>query len=304
MVIFDTLVQTGSFTSAAHSLGVSVSHVSKQLKCLEQGLNVKLVQRSTRSFILTDAGQQFALYCAKVVNHVEEAETMMANLQQQVSGTLRLGVSQSFGTLHIIPAIEQFRQQYPQLRVEVSLFDHTANMIEEGLDLWLTNIENLPEGYVAQRLTATNFVVAAAPEYLIKHAAPTKPQDLEQHNCLIYKNRERNYSSWVFKNGEQAVAVNVNGDYRVDLAEAIRDAAISGWGIAYLATYLITDEFKTGKLIQLLPQWQASQVMRFYAVYPSRKHLPKKTSVAINFFKDYLGEPAYWDKALVSQIKT
>jgi len=183
------------------------------------------------------------------------------------------------------------------------LFDHTANMIEEGLDLWLTNIENLPEGYVAQRLTTTHFVVAASPEYLIGHGAPNEPKDLQQHNCLIYKNRERNYNCWAFKNDQQTLNVNVNGDYRVDLAEAIRDAAISGWGIAYLASYLLTDEFKTGKLIQLLPHWQASQVMRFYAVYPSRKQLPKKISVAINFFKDHLGEPAYWDMALVSQIK-
>lgn len=303
MVLFHSLVQTGNFTSAALSLSVSVSHVSKQLKCLEADLNVKLVQRSTRSFTLTEAGKQFAVHCAEVVNHVQDADVMMTNLQDEVSGVLRLGISQSFGTIHIIPAIEEFRKLHPELQVEVSLFDYKANMIDEGLDLWLTNIENISEGYVAQLLADTRFVVAASPEYLIKHAAPKHPLELEQHNCLIYQSRERNYALWPFKQATEELYINVNGNYRVDLAEAIRDAAIAGWGIAYLATYLLTDEFNTGKLIQLLPEWQASQVMQFYAVYPTRKHLPKKISAAITFFKDYIGQPAYWDCQLKSQIK-
>ncbi|WP_017222269.1 LysR family transcriptional regulator [Moritella dasanensis] len=303
MALFHTLVQTGSFTAAAHTLSVSVSHVSKQLKCLEADLNVKLVQRSTRSFTLTDAGQQFALYCAEVVSSVQDADVMMANLQDDVAGILRLGVSQSFGTIHIIPAIEQFRKLHPDLHVEVSLFDYKANMIDDGLDLWLTNIEDIPEGYVAQHLADTRFVVAASPDYLMHHTAPLHPNELENHNCLIYRSRERNYGLWSFKQGTESLYINVDGNYRVDLAEAIRDAAISGWGIAYLATYLLTDEFRTGKLIQLLPQWQASQVMRFYAVYPSRKHLPKKISAAIAFFKEYIGQPSYWDQQLKSQIK-
>ena len=297
MVLFHTLVQTGNFTSAAHTLGVSVSHMSKQLKSLEAELNVKLVQRSTRSFTLTDAGQQFSTYCVQVVNQVQDANTMMENLKDDVSGILRLGVSQSFGAIHIIPAIEQFRKAYPDLRVEVSLFDYKSNMIDDGLDLWLTNIDNISEGYVAQRLADTSFVVAASPEYLINHTAPAHPQDLEEHNCLIYQNRERTYGVWAFKQDDEELYVNVNGNYRVDLAEAIRDAAISGWGIAYLATYLLTDELKTGKLIQLLPEWQASQVMRFYAVYPSRKHLPKKITAAIDFFKEYIGSPSYWERS-------
>ncbi|MDX2319570.1 MAG: LysR substrate-binding domain-containing protein [Moritella sp.] len=303
MVLFHSLVQTGNFTSAALSLAVSVSHVSKQLKCLEADLNVKLVQRSTRSFTLTEAGKQFASYCAEVVSHVQDADVMMTNLQDGVSGVLRLGISQSFGTLHIIPAIEQFRKLHPELQVEVSLFDYKANMIDEGFDLWLTNIEDISEGYVAQRLATTRFVVAASPEYLMHHAAPKHPLDLEHHNCLIYQSRERNYALWPFKQASEELCVNVNGNYRVDLAEAIRDAAISGWGIAYLATYLLTDEFKTGKLIQLLPEWRASQVMQFYAVYPTRKHLPKKITAAITFFKEYIGQPSYWDRQLKAQIK-
>ncbi|MCG7497512.1 LysR family transcriptional regulator [Vibrio sp. Of7-15] len=303
MFIFHTLVNTGSFTAAAKLLGVSTSHVSKQLGQLEAQLQVKLVQRTTRSFTLTEAGQQFMEHCQQLVNSVESAEFAMTGMRDEVSGVLRLGVSQSFGTMHIIPAIEQLRHQYPDLQVEISLFDHKANMVEEKLDLWITNFEQIPEGYVAQRLADTRFIVVASPDYLMKHPAPSHPKELCHHNCLTYQSRQRDYSSWSFKKREDALIVTVAGNYRVDLAEAVRDAAISGWGVAYLATYLLTDEIRTGKLIQLLPDWQANQTMPFYAVYPSRKHLPNKIASTIAFFKNYIGTEPYWDKALLPSVK-
>lgn len=303
MFIFHTLVQTGSFTAAAKQLRVSTSHVSKQLGQLEAQLRVKLVQRTTRSFTLTEAGQQFMEYCQQLVSNVESAEFAMTGMRDEVSGVLRLGVSQSFGTMHIIPAIEKLRQQYPDLQVEVSLFDHKANMVEEKLDLWITNFEQIPEGYVAQRLADTRFIVVASPDYLMEYPAPNHPKELCHHNCLTYQSRQRDYSSWSFKKQDDALIVTVAGNYRVDLAEAVRDAAISGWGVAYLATYLLTDEIRTGKLIQVLPNWQANQTMPFYAVYPSRKHLPNKISSAITFFKNYIGTDPYWDKALIPSVR-
>lgn len=303
MVIFHTLVKVGNFTAAAEKLKVSTSHVSKQLSLLETELNVKLVQRTTRRFTLTEAGQRFAHHCEQIIYHIQEASALMDDARDDVSGVLRLGVSQSFGTLHIIPAIDSLRQQYPELTVEIRLFDHKANMLEENLDLWLTNFEAIPEGYVAQRLADTRFVLAASPDYLINHPLPHHPNDLLQHNCLIYQSGHREYSSWSFNKQNDVVCITVSGNYRVDLAQAVRDAAVSGWGVAYLASYLLKNEFQEGKLIQLMPDWQANQHMPFYAVYPNRKHLPKKISAVIQFFKKHIGETPYWDKALRSQIK-
>lgn len=303
MVVFFTLVQAGSFTAAARQLGVSTSHVSKQLGALEAELNLQLVQRTTRSFNLTEAGQRFVGYCEHVVTAVRDADAIMDDARDEVAGVLRLGLSQSFGTMHVIPAIEQLRRQYPELHVEVSLFDHKANMLEDGIDLWITNHERIPDGYVAQRLADSRFVVVASPDYLINHALPHHPDDLVEHNCLTYRSRERNYCRWSFKKQEEELFVTVAGNYRVDLAEAVRDAAISGWGVAYLASYLLTDEFREGKLIQLLPDWQANQKMPFYAVYPSRKHLPRKISAVIEYFKQHIGEIPYWDSALKPLVK-
>ncbi|PSW19992.1 LysR family transcriptional regulator [Photobacterium sanctipauli] len=302
MVIFYTLAKAGSFTAAAKQLGVSTSHVSKQLGMLEAELKVKLVQRTTRSLTITEAGQRFASYCEQVCNAVNEANASMDTERDEVAGLLRLGLSQSFGTMHIIPAIERLREAYPELQVEVSLFDHKADMLEDGLDLWITNYEDLPEGYVAQRLADSHFILAASPNYLIDKPVPYHPNDLVEHNCLTYQSRQRNYSLWAFNKGDESLNVKVAGNYRVDLAEAVRDATISGWGIAYLASYLLTTEFQEGKLIQLLPEWKASQKMPIYAVYPSRKHLPIKIKAAVDFFRAHIGETPNWDKALAKSV--
>lgn len=303
MVVFAALLKHKNFTLAAKSLGVSVSHVSKQLAQLESSLGVKLVQRTTRSFTPTEAGQKFYEHCAHLVSIVGEAQLEVESQRDEVAGLVKIGLSQSFGTLHIIPAIDELRQQYPNLQVEVHLFDYKVDMLEEGLDLWITNNEHLPEGYVAQRLADSQFVVAASPDYLVKHQTPSHPSELTEHNCLIYRSWERDYTRWSFSSHQEQLSIKVSGNYSVDLAEAVRDAAVAGWGIAYLATYLIGDEFKNGQLIQLFPDWNASQSMPFYAVYPSRRFLPKKTVAVIDFIKQKIGNPCHWDKKLAPYIQ-
>nr|WP_084181881.1 LysR family transcriptional regulator [Vibrio fortis] len=303
MVIFHALIKHGGFTSAAKSLNVSVSHISKQIALLEDNIGIKLVQRTTRSLTLTEAGEVFYLHCEQLFGTLKAAQMDMESQRDDVSGKLRVGISQSFGTLHVIPAIDQLRQLYPQLKVEIHLFDYKVDMIEERLDLWITNNEELPEGYIAQRLADSQFVVAASPDYLIKAGTPSCPSELSDHNCLIYRSRERDYTSWAFDNGQESLCVTVSGDYSVDLAEAVRDAAVAGWGIAYLATYLIKEEFRSGQLIQVLPEWKASQIMPFFAVYPSRKNMPKKLSTVIEFLKQHIGSPTYWDKNLKTCVE-
>lgn len=303
MVIFHALIKHGGFTSAAKSLNVSVSHISKQIASLEDNIGIKLVQRTTRSLTLTEAGEVFYQHCEQLFGTLKAAQMDMESQRDDVSGKLRVGISQSFGTLHVIPAIDQLRQLYPQLKVEIHLFDYKVDMIEERLDLWITNNEELPEGYIAQRLADSQFVVAASPDYLIKAGTPSCPSDLSDHNCLIYRSRERDYTSWAFDNGQESLCVTVSGDYSVDLAEAVRDAAVAGWGIAYLATYLVKEEFRSGQLIQVLPEWKASQIMPFFAVYPSRKNMPKKLSTVIEFLKQHIGSPTYWDKNLKTCVE-
>ncbi|WP_394147093.1 LysR family transcriptional regulator [Shewanella atlantica] len=303
MVLFNALATTGSLTKAAEKLEVSVSHVSKQLHILEEKLNVQLINRSTRSLALTQEGKEFADYCEQIVGLIQTANTQMTGSRDEISGNVRLALSCSFGTLHVLPALDQLQKQYPSLTTEVSLFDYKVDMLEEQIDLWFTTFEEINAGYVAQRIVDTHFIVLASPDYIREHGAPTHPAELKKHNCVTYHSKNRSYTHWLFaKEGEQ-LDIQVSGNYRVDKAEAIRDAVLAGRGIGYIASYLLTDELESGKLVPLLPEWKPTQKMPVYAVYPKYQNLPIRLKTIIEFVKQAIGQPPYWDKNLSKWLK-
>ncbi len=298
MVLFNALATTGSLTKAAEKLEVSVSHVSKQLHILEEKLNVQLINRSTRSLALTQEGKDFADYCEQIVGLIHSANTLMTDSRDEVSGNVRLALSCSFGTLHVLPALDALQKKYPSLTTEVSLFDYKVDMLEEEIDLWFTTFEEINAGYVAQRIVDTHFILLASPDYIQEHGTPTHPSDLEGHNCVTYHSKNRSYTHWLFANDEEQLDVQVSGNYRVDKAEAIRDAVLAGRGIGYIASYLLTDELESGKLIPLMPDWKPTQKMPVYAVYPKYQNLPVRLKTIIDFVKQVIGQPPYWDKNL------
>ncbi|MDX1302296.1 LysR family transcriptional regulator [Photobacterium sp.] len=290
MIILATVAHKQNFTRAAEHLDISKSQVSKQIRFLEERLGCQLVQRNTRFVVLTEQGIQYAEYGQQLLDTVGEAEAMIAGYRNEVKGVLRIGVAQSFGNIHIIPAFAAFQKAHPELEIEVSLFDHRPNLLEEGYDCWLTIREHtyLPEGMVARRLADCNFAVVASPEYLSKHGYPKTPSDLRYHNCITYQSRERKYVNWEFTRDGVHQSAFVQGNFRIDNAPALLDAACSGLGIAYLTTYLLTDEIETGNLIKLLPEWNANIELTVYVVYPRRKYLAPKVKCFIDFMSEYM----------------
>lgn len=288
MIIIATVAHEQNFTRAAERLGISKSQVSKQIRFLEERLGCQLVQRSTRTVALTEIGTQYAEYGHQLLETVEEAEAMVAGYRNEVKGVLRVGVAQSFGNIHIISAFDAFQKAHPDLEIEVSLFDNRPNLLEEGLDCWIAIREHeyLPEGMVAKKLADCKFVVVASPEYLRTHGYPKTPSDLRHHNCITYQSRERKYVNWGFSREGVHQSVLVRGNFRIDNAPALLDAACSGLGVAYLTTYLLTDEVETGKLIQLFPEWNADAELSIYAVYPRRKYLAPKVRSFIDFMSE------------------
>lgn len=299
MVVFNALTKQQSFTKAAQLLNISRTQVSKQIQQLEQRLGVQLVQRTTRSFALTEAGRTFSAHCANIVGEINEAESELLSNTDALQGALRVGIAQSFASNHIAPHISDFHDLYPQLDLEMSLFDHRVDLISEQLDLWIGMMDSPPEGFVARHLTDCHFVLAASPDYLAKKGVPYHPSDLADHNCIIYFSRERKDNIWSFQKDDESLQMNVKGNYRVDSADAIRDATLTGNGIGYLATYLLKNEFRDGKLIRLMPDWQLTQHMPLYAIYPRHKFLPNKVRVFIEFVRKHIGEPACWDRGLL-----
>ncbi|MGF1716704.1 LysR family transcriptional regulator [Photobacterium chitinilyticum] len=291
MVIFNMLATSGSFTKTAEKLNVSKSYVSKQLNLLEKNLDIKLAQRTTRCLNLTEEGRVLAQYCAEVVNSVQNTTSMMMDVCEEVSGKIKLALPRSFGTMHVIPALNELHKKHPLLQFEIILSDHKVDMLEEEIDLWITTHKVIDEEYITQCIADTGFVVAVSPEYLVSHEPPHHPNDLLSHNCLICNDKNGNNSDWSFIKGDEQLNLNVSGNYSVDFAEAVRDAVIAGRGVGYIATYLLTDELQTGKLIQLLPKWRAHRHMPVYAVYLNRKPLPARLRTVISFLENHIGYP-------------
>ena len=293
MVILAAIGHEQNFTRAAERLGISKSQVSKQVRYLEERLGCQLVQRSTRTVALTEIGLQYADYGQQLVDTVNEAEAMVAGYRNEIKGVLRIGIAQSFGNIHITSALAEFQKSNPELELEISLFDHRPNLLEEGFDCWIAIHEHPPEGMVARKLANCEFVVVASPDYIARHGQPETPSDLRRHNCITYQSRERKYVNWAFSRDGVQQSIRVRGNYRIDNAPAVLDAAVSGLGIAYLSTYLMTNEIKNNKLIQLLPEWKTTVDLPIYAVYPRRKYLAPKVRCFIDFMADRMAQAPY-----------
>ena len=293
MVILAAIGHEQNFTRAADRLGISKSQVSKQVRYLEERLGCQLVQRSTRTVALTEIGLQYADYGQQLVDTVNEAEAMVAGYRNEIKGVLRIGIAQSFGNIHITSALAEFQKTNPELELEISLFDHRPNLLEEGFDCWIAIHEHPPEGMVARKLANCEFVVVASPNYIAQHGQPETPSDLRRHNCITYQSRERKYVNWAFSRDGVQQSIRVRGNYRIDNAPAVLDAAVSGLGIAYLSTYLMTNELENNKLIQLLPQWKTTVDLPIYAVYPRRKYLAPKVRCFIDFMAERMAQAPY-----------
>ncbi|CEO40812.1 LysR family transcriptional regulator [Photobacterium kishitanii] len=293
MVILAAIGHEQNFTRAADRLGISKSQVSKQIRYLEERLGCQLVQRSTRTVALTEIGLQYADYGQQLVDTVNEAEAMVAGYRNEIKGVLRIGIAQSFGNIHITSALAEFQKSNPELELEISLFDHRPNLLEEGFDCWIAIHEHPPEGMVARKLANCEFVVVASPDYIALHGKPETPGDLRRHNCITYQSRERKYVNWAFSRDGVQQSIRVRGNYRIDNAPAVLDAAVSGLGIAYLSTYLMTNEIESNKLIQLLPEWKTTVDLPIYAVYPRRKYLAPKVRCFIDFMAERMAQAPY-----------
>ncbi|MGL4474381.1 MAG: LysR family transcriptional regulator [Shewanella sp.] len=295
IAIFTHVARAGSFSAAARRLGISKSKVSTQVADLEHKLGVQLIQRTTRSLSLTEAGHLLYEQGEELLRDADQAIASVHNLNDATRGLLKVGISQSFGAMHIIPALPEFMSRHPELELQITLLDHKVDVVSEGLDLLLTMSEQLPLGMVARPLMKSQFMLVASPGYIARHGMLERPEQLVEHNCLVYQGEWHEHSTWQFRKGDDYCEIGVTGNFRVDNAPALKSAAVSGLGIVYLASYLLEGEIEKGTLVPMLRDWQLTHHLPLQAVYPRRKHLAPKVSAFIEFIKEQIGTPPYWD---------
>jgi DNA-binding transcriptional LysR family regulator len=281
MAIFIKVVESGSFTAAAEALGISPSAVSKQISGLEDRLGVQLLSRTTRRVSPTENGQAYFERVLGILGELEAADRAVTELQVTPRGLLRVNAPMSFGTLQLGPAIAEFMQLYPALKIQLVLSDENVDPLQDGLDVTLRIADLESSSLIARKIMPIARVICASPDYFQAHGMPSHPNDLRDHNCLTYG---------FLSTGNQWKLSGKNGDHWIqppwtlcaNNAEVLRDAAIAGRGIALIPTFIAADAMQAGRLTTCLDTYQAPP-LALYALYPPTRHLAAKVRLFIDF---------------------
>lgn len=295
MAVFAAVVEAKSFAEAARRLGLSRSQVSKQVASLEQSLSARLLNRTTRSLSLTEAGAAYYGHCARIVDEAQQAKLVVSRLQEEPRGVLKITASVAFGTLHVAPAIPDFLARHPGLGVDMTINDRFADLAEEGYDLALRITHQPDLNLVARELAPIHHLVCATPGYFEKHGTPATPSELSSHNCLIYTHNIPHEGQWRFMHDDAELIISVSGNLRLNDDQAIWQAARGGLGLALLPTFMIGEDLQAGKLQAALSAFVPVQ-RRLYATYLPNRHLSPKVRAFIDFLIDRFGPQPYWDR--------
>ena len=274
---------------------ISVQPVGKSVVRLEDRLGVRLLQRTTRSVSLTGEGAVFHERCIRILADLDEAEMSMLSHSQAPRGRLRLELPVSFGRLHVLPIVSQFMRKWPEISVNVSFNDRFVDLIDEGIDLAIRLGGSDDSRLMTRYLAPHRLVTCAAPAYLEKFGIPTDVEQLAEHSCLAFVHGGRPVE-WRFTMDGHIRTVAINGRFSATNAEALRDATLAGYGIAKLATFLISDDLRAGRLVRVLEGF-AADGPAVRAVYPSSRHLSPKVRSFINELVNAWRPEPPWDRA-------
>lgn len=300
MEIFAEVVEAEGFSAAARNLGVSKSAVSKQVARLEDGLGVRLLNRTTRRLSVTEAGATFYEACRRVLDEAEAAERTVSNLSAQPRGLLKLNAPMSFGFLHLARAIPEFHARFPQITIDAVMNDRFVDLVQEGYDLAL-RIGNLRDSsLIARRVAPCRAVVCASPDYLARRGRPERPEDLKGHDCLLYTNNQQP-REWQLLGPGGLQTVKIDGPLLANNGDALCRAALGGLGIARLPTFIVGQHLRAGRLEAVLPGYPVPE-QGIHAVYPHSRNLSVKVRVFIDFLADYFGPAPYWDEGLEAPV--
>ncbi|WP_321342654.1 LysR family transcriptional regulator [Breoghania sp.] len=294
MEIFARVVTAGSMSAAGREMGLSPAVVSKRLRRLEDRLGTRLLQRTTRQIALTEAGQGYFERVTAILTQVEEAEAFVTRRSGIAKGRLKVAAPTSFGRKHIAPHMLPFLDANPDLSVDLELSDDFVDIVGEGYDLAIRIAELSDSSLVARRLARNHRVLCASPTYLERHGTPHTIADLAGHTCLAAANQD----PWRLDGPDGPVVVRAHGRLATNSNEVVLQAVRAGVGVALRSTWDVGADLREGKLQVVLPEYRASRHVAIYAVYPSRRFLPAKVRVFIDYLASLYSPEPYWDEGL------
>lgn len=255
--LFVRTADAGSLSAAARALDVSPAVASAALKRLEQALDVRLLVRSTRSLRLTGEGEQFLVHARAALHSLSEGREQLAGGKAAIGGELRLSAPSDIGRNVLLPWLDAFQAEHPQLGVRLLLGDRVSDLFRQPVDIALRYGVPDDSSLVALPLAPDNRrVICAAPSYFSQQSAPRTPEELGAHNCLLYMLGERVHDRWQFEQGRRQVSVTVRGNRVSDDADVVRRWAVAGRGLTYKSWLDVAADVHAGRLQLALGDWR------------------------------------------------
>jgi DNA-binding transcriptional LysR family regulator len=290
---FLRVAETGSFSAVAKERGVTQPAISRQISALEEHLGTRLVHRSTQAVSLTEDGRELVGLAQELIDSAEALKRFSKHRRDRPVGRVRVAMPIPVG-IYLSSLVARLLGRYEEISIEVVLRDTAGDLVEEGLDLAIHIGAIDDSSLIARRIGTTTAFVVASPAYLKGRKVPRHPRDLEQHDCIVH-HRWGSDEQWWF--GEDGVgkdppvdlSVSVRGRFSANNAEAVHRAALNGHGIALLSHLLVTKDIENGRLRRLLEEYPCRRYP-LYIVYPSRRALPPRTRVVIDFLTEVLSE--------------
>lgn len=286
MQAFVDIVEQQGFSAAARKVGRSKALMSKYVRELEDELGILLLNRTTRQFSLTEAGEVFYKSALEILQKVGDLQDTVREAGKGHKGRLRISAPRSLTDLEIGLPIVEFASAYPDITIDINLDDAMVDMVEEGYDVAIRISRLTDSALIAKKLSDFRLVLCATPEFIETHGAPKSPNDLGDLPCIVDTNLMRR-ANWRFLDDEgQEISVPVRGNIEVNSPEVARRAALAGLGMTLVPEFSIENELKSGALISLLED-RIPSGGGIYAVYPHRRHVPGKVRVFVDFLAEW-----------------
>lgn len=282
MSVFAAIVDGGSLSGAGRTLNVPLATVSRKLADLEAHLKTRLLTRSTRKLVLTDAGRDYLAACRQILEQVDEAERAASGAYANVKGQLVIAAPIVFGRLHVVPVAAAFLEMHPEVDIQLRLGDRNVNLIEEHVDVAL-RIGALPDSnLVATQVGEIRRVVCASPAYVERFGSPRTLVELAAHRCISFDGLDA-ADVWVFAaDGAEKRPVSIRSRMTVTTADAAIAAAALGLGLTRVLSYQVADALRDGRLVRVLVDDEPPAVPASL-IYPGQGRLPMKTRAFIDF---------------------
>ncbi len=300
MRVFATVARLGSFAAAAEELGISNAMCSKYVRDLENKLDARLLNRTTRQLSLTEVGSAYHERVIDILTEVEDAEQFVSELQDKPMGTLRVMSPPSFGSFHLARAVKGFKEKYSDVSIELILSDDFENLVDRGLDLAFRVGELEDSSNIALPISSSRLIVCGSKDYLERHGTPETVADLSGHVCLTMAQNLVFPTYWKFKLEGAETRVDIENQYlKSNIADALRVAAVNGSGLVQLPSYMVGLDIQSGNLMPVLEEYEPAP-LAINLVYAHRKHMSVKVRSFVDYMKVFFEDPPYWDKWMYS----